>query len=297
MSAVFTTKIGIYFLKQIAKISFSLLYVISDMLSFIVYYLVRYRRKIVTLNLRNAFPEKDADEIKKISKKFYRHLCDLMVETIKMGQMKKTDYQDRMELKGIDRINRFYEQGKSVVVLTMHYNNWEWSNWIALNIKHEGLAVYKPLHNHLFDKYLNKIRSKMGANMIQNSQVLRTVIHAQKNNQPVFIWLAGDQTPPEFHKFWMRFLNQEAVFYPGPAAISKKFNLPLIFQRTEKTGRGKYVSHFELLFETTEGKSENEIMKAYIRSMEQAIRKNPEFYLWSHKRWKHKRPEYVPLQD
>jgi len=295
MISAFTTKTGIFFLKFIAKLPFAVLYGISDMLYFIIYRIIGYRKTVVADNLKNAFPEKSNAEIKTISKKFFRHLADLIVETIKMNSMSEKTFRERVVFKNTKIVNDYFDKGKSVVVLTMHFNNWEWSSCVALPVKHKVLGVYKPLHNKYFDEYLNNSRGKMGSVLVPNSQVLRTVISHEHKKEPVFTWLAADQTPPAFHKFWLMFLNQETMFYPGPASISKRFNHPVIFQKIEKTGRGKYVSQFELLFENPADKSETEIMKAYVRKMEEAIRKNPEHYLWSHRRWKHKRPDNTPL--
>jgi Kdo2-lipid IVA lauroyltransferase/acyltransferase len=182
-------------------------------------------------------------------------------------------------------------------VLTMHYNNWEWGSAFPLFLKHKILGVYKPLHNLRFDHYMNRNRARFGAEMVSNSLILRRVIKAHNEQQPVFIWLAGDQTPPWFHKFWLMFLNQETMFYPGPAAISRRFNYPIIFQKTVKKKRGFYETTFEVLFENPAQFSETEIMKTYIRKMEETIREQPAYYLWSHKRWKNKRPENVPMKN
>ncbi len=163
--------------------------------------------------------------------------------------MKKSDFEKRMVMKNMDLFDTYFEKGQSVVVLTMHYNNWEWSNSFPLYVKHKILGVYKPLHNKHFDKFTNDSRKKMGSELVQNSQVLRRVITAKKNKEPVFIWLAGDQTPPPIHKTWFIFLNQETIFYPGPASISKRFNYPVFFQKIEKISRGKYQTSLELLYE------------------------------------------------
>jgi len=297
MNSNFSTNIGIFFLKIIAKFPFWFIYFLSDCFYLIVYYIVGYRKNVVFQNLKNSFPEKSDNELKEISKKFFHHFSDITMETIKAISMKEKDFRERYIIKDIDKINKYYEQGKSVVVLTMHYNNWEWGSCFPLFNKHTGLAVYKPLHNAQFDSFMNKTRSVFGAELTPNSNVLRRVLMAKKQNEPVSIWLAGDQTPPVFHDFWITFLNQEAMFYPGPAFISKKFNYPVFFQNTVKTTRGKYEVSFDLLFENPKEFSEVEIIKFYIQKMEDVIRKKPEFYLWSHKRWKHKRPVDIELQD
>jgi KDO2-lipid IV(A) lauroyltransferase len=297
MNSGFSTKIGIFLLKVLAKFPFWLIYLLADIFYWFVYYVVGYRKKVVIKNLKNAFPEKSEIEINAISKKYFRHFADLTLETIKMRGMKPADFEERMKVTNADLVNRYFENGKSVMVLTMHYNNWEWGTYLSVHLKHNCLAVYKPLQNVLFDRFMNKTRSKFGTHLVKNEQILRRVLQAEKQNKPIFIWLAGDQTPPEFHKFWFRFLNQDAMFYPGPAFISKRFNQPIFFQKTEKTERGKYQITFELLFENPAQFSETEIIKTYIQRMEEVIREQPVFYLWSHKRWKHKRPADLPLQN
>jgi Kdo2-lipid IVA lauroyltransferase/acyltransferase len=287
--------IGIISLKLLARFPFWLIYGLSGFFYIVVYYLIGYRKKVVEQNLRNSFPEKSEAEIKKITKRFYRHFSDLTLEAVKLGNIKESDFKERMKVKNPELINRYFEQGKSVVVLTSHHNNWEWGSVFPLFVKHKILGVYKPLHNLQFDKYINSNRTRFGAELVPNSAVLRRVIKADKENEPVFIWLAGDQTPPANTKFWLMFLNQETPFYPGPAAISRRFNYPVIFQNTAKIKRGFYEITFEVLFENAKDYSETEIMMAYIQKMEETIHKQPAYYLWSHKRWKHKRPQDVPI--
>ncbi len=288
--------IGIISLKLVARFPFWMIYGLSNLFYIVVYYFIGYRKKVVAQNLRNSFPEKTDAELKKITKQFYRHFSDLTLEAIKLGCIKEKNFRERMKVKNPELINRYFEQGKSLVVLTMHHNNWEWGSVFPLFLKHRILGVYKPLHNLQFDKYINSNRARFGAEMVPNSAVLRRVIKAEQENEQVFIWLAGDQTPPFNNKFWMMFLNQETTFYPGPATVSRRFNYPVIFQDTVKTKRGFYEITFKVLFENPEEYSETEIMRAYIQQMEETISKEPAFYLWSHKRWKHKRPADVAMK-
>ncbi len=297
MQSKILTNIDVFFLTLLSKLPFAFIYFLSDIFYFIVFYIIRYRKEVVLQNLKNSFPEKTLEEIKTIRKKYFRHFCDLTLESIKMIDLSNPDCEMRMEIKNAGIINRFYEDNKSVLVLTMHYNNWEWSNCLPREINHLVIGVYKPLHNKKIDSLVNKSRERQGVEMVANSNILRRIIKAGKNNEQVFIWLAGDQTPPVFHTHWFYFLNQEAMFYPGPARISKRFDFPIFFQKIEKKSRGKYVTSFEMLVENPASFSEKEIMGIYIRKMEEIIREKPEFYLWSHKRWKHKRPKDVPLND
>jgi len=297
MKSDFTTQIGIFFLKILSKLPFGFLYFLSDIFYVVVYYLVGYRKKVVFENLKNAFPEKSKKEIQLIAKKYYRHFCDLTLETIKMSGMNSSNFSKRFTIANPELLNTYFEQGKSVVLLTMHYNNWEWNTCMPPQLKHQMLGVYKPLHNKTFDSYLNTVRARFGFEMVQNAHILRRLLQARETGEKVITWLAGDQTPPFFHKFWIKFLNQEAMFYPGPATLSQRFNHPVLFQKTIKIRRGYYETSFELLFENPHDFSETEIIKKYVEKMEEVIGEKPEFYLWSHKRWKHKRPAGVPLQN
>lgn len=296
MKSDLSTDIGIFFAKVFSRFPFWLVYLLSDIFFLINYYLIAYRKKIVQKNLRNVFPQKSEKEIQGICKKFYRHFSDLMLETLKMRGMKEADFKERMQVSNAELINSYFEKGKSVTILTMHYNNWEWGTFLSRYLKHKSLAVYKSLSNKKFDNYFKKTRSRFNAKLVKDKHILRHLIRYQRKEIPVFIWLAGDQSPIEAHDYWYKFLNQEAMIHPGLALISKQFNYPIFFQKLEKTERGKYLTTFELLCENPAEKSENEIIKLYIDKMEQIIREKPEFYLWSHNRWKRSRPEGVPLQ-
>ncbi len=291
----FFTNIGIFFLKILAKLPLGIIYAISGFIYMILVYGVGYRRKVVIKNLSDAFPGKSKTEIHLTAKKFYRHFCDLTLETIKLNSISKTDLARRMQIENADVIENYTKAGRSVTVLTMHYNNWEWATFFPSFFKSKTLAVYKPLHNQRFDEYMNKNRSRFGAELVKNNQILRRVLTAEKEHKPVIIWLAGDQTPPWFHDDWYMFMKQEAIFYKGPAFIAKRFNTPVIFQTIEKTKRGYYKARLELLIEYPAAMEENEIIKTYIKKMEQVIEKKPEYYLWSHKRWKYKRDKDVSL--
>jgi KDO2-lipid IV(A) lauroyltransferase len=170
----------------------------------------------------------------------------------------------------------------------MHYNNWEWGTYLSKYLKHKSLAVYKPLANAEFDKFMNETRSRFDAELIKNDHILRHLTRYERQKTPVFVWLASDQSPISANDYWFSFLNQEAMFFPGPAIISKLL---------EKIELVKYLTTFELLCENPTEKSEHEIIKLYIEKMEEIINEKPQYYLWSHKRWKRKRPNGIPLQE
>ena len=295
MKSKVSTHIGILFLKLVAKLPFICIYLLSDIFYLIIYYLVGYRKKVVLQNLKNSYPNKNPDELKKLTKRYFRHFSDITLETIKMYGMNKADFDRRMQIKNADLVNQYFEKGQSVVILSMHYNNWEWGSSFSGKLKHKCLGVFKPLHNSSFNSYLNNVRGKHGLEMVSNSEILRRIIKAKKEKELILIWLAGDQTPPYYHKTWYKFLNQETLFYLGTANIPHKFNYPVFFQNTIKTDRGMYQTEFELLFENPSEFNVSDIIKKYIEKMEEVLKNSPECYLWSHKRWKHIRPEGIPL--
>lgn len=291
----FWSQTGIFLLKLISRIPLSVLYGISDLLYFVIYHVVKYRRKVVRVNLLKSFPEKTDIEIKSIERKYYRYLCDLTVEVFKTRHLSSTELQKRMVIKNPEVINRFYEEGRSVIVMASHFGNWEWLLHMPLAIRHHQFFVYKPLQNERFDKYMNGIRSKFGGETISMSLALRKIIEADKKKIPVMTWLAADQTPPWFHHFWTIFLNQEAQFFDGPAKIAQRFDHPVIFQWTKRIKRGYYETWFEVLFDEPAQVPEEKIILAYVERVEQVIKTEPEFYLWSHRRWKNARPPEAVL--
>jgi KDO2-lipid IV(A) lauroyltransferase len=272
-----------------------ILYVLADFLYILLCTILPYRKKVIDHNLLLAFPDKTTQERKQIRKDFYRYFADLLVESIKNLTISEKQLRKRMPLENPEILKQLQALGKPILIVAGHYNNWEWSCSFPLHQKHTILGVYKQLHNLKFDEFINRNRACMGAELVQNKNILRRILKAEKQKEPVFVWLAGDQTPHLEQNFWFTFLNQEALFYPGPAVISKKFDLPVFFQKTEKTGRGKYKISFELLFENPNLYSEAEIINNYIENMEKVIREKPEYYLWSHRRWKHKRPVGIEL--
>lgn len=267
-----------------------LLYFFSDGLAFILYYLFRYRRAVVTVNLQNSFPDKSPAELKQIARRYYNFLADLMVESLKSERMSPNDYSKRVEVLNPEIINQYQSRGQSVVVLAMHYANWEWMLSLPLALNPTVFFVYKPLHNPVFDRYFGRVRSRFGGKVVSMSLALRKIIQAQKAEEPVLSWLAADQAPPWFHKLWIRFLNQDTQFFDGPAKIAQRFNQPVLIQFVRRIKRGYYQTWFETLTENPGSMEQSEILKLYASRMEAHIRAAPEFYLWSHRRWKHRRP-------
>lgn len=272
-----------------------LLYTLSDLMYPFVYYLARYRRRVVRENITGSFPGMNISERKKTEKKYYRFLCDLVVETIKAGTITFESLSRRMHIRNPEVVNRFFREGKSVIVLSQHYGNWEWLIHIARYLDQHAFVVYKPLENEIFGNFMNSVRERFGGETISMSLALRKLIESDKSRKPVLMWLAADQAPPWNHPFWTTFLNRETMFFNGPAKLARRFNHPVVLQKIRRIKRGYYESWFEVLTPTPLEMTEEEIITSYVKKAEMMILEDPACYLWSHRRWKYRRPEGVPL--
>lgn len=282
----------------ISYLPFWVLYGFSDLFYLIVNYLVKYRKDIITDNLKHAFPEKTDAEIKTITRKYYRHFCDVFVETIKAYSISEKQFKKRIKFHQVEKFMDYFDQGRSLIFFGMHYNNWEWSSFSARFGKHDVMFVYNPLRgNESFERFMNHIRGRWGATTVPVHRSSRIVLTFGKTEKPAAIWLGADQTPPANSKFWTLFFNREAPFFSGPEKIAYISNQPVFLHVTRKVSRGKYEVDFIPLFDKPkeEVSDSNEILLAYVRKMEEIIAEKPEYYLWSHRRWKHKRPEGIEL--
>ncbi len=284
--------------KLTARLSFWVIFGLADLFYVLLYYIGRYRRKIVHENLIKSFPEKSPEEIREITKKFYHHLSDLGLETIKFYGMTEKQIDERLKINNLDLYEEYYRQGKSIIVLGMHHNNWEWSGSMQRFIKAQFLVVYNPVRkNKALERFILDTRERFGARSIQVNHSVRTALEFNHAGRSGALMLAADQTPPPNSQFWTTFLNQETAFFAGPMKIAKKTNQPVIMHHTRKTGRGRYeVFHYKLVENPAEMKQED-ILLAYVSKLEEIIRAEPEYWLWSHRRWKHKRPANIELHE
>jgi Kdo2-lipid IVA lauroyltransferase/acyltransferase len=285
------THIILAFLRFLSVWPLQVLYFLSDLMFPVIYHLVRYRRKVVRVNLINSFPEKNIKELIIIEKKYYRYLCDLFVETVKVKGFSLKEISKRMVLKNPELLNSCFKEGKSAIIITIHHGNWEWLLHMPQFLEHSLYFVYKPMQNSLFEKYWNSARARFGGKMVSMTIVLRKILEAEKSHNPVLTWLAVDQTPPWFHPFWIDFMNQETLFFNGPAKLAKRFDQSIYFQQIKRIRRGYYETWFEPLVLNPSEMTENDIIVSYVRKTESVIRNEPDYYLWSHRRWKHKKQQ------
>ena len=267
------------------------LYILSDFLYLLLYYFPKYRRKVVTTNLKNAFPEKTEKELKYIEKKFYRHLADLFIETFKLTHMSKAQIMRRCTITNSEILNRFYNEKRDIIGVLGHYNNWEWLIIFPEFSNYKFTTIYKPLQNKYFDRFINNLRSKFGTYLVSMSFIIRNIIHDKNNNLLTFSAFIADQTPVKNDiKYWTTFLNQDTPVYLGAEKVASKYDMAVVFLNLQKIKRGYYNVTIELLFEHTAGLPEYLITETHVKRLEEIIREKPEFWIWSHRRWKHKKP-------
>ncbi len=268
------------------------LYLFSDFVYLILYYLAGYRKKTVYQNLRNSLPDKSPGEIRLIARKFYRQLCDYFIESVYRIHMGEEENARRIQYKNLEFLPDYYQQGKSVLLLLSHYGNWEWPTRITKLSNHDILAIYKPLQNKYFDRFFLQLRSQFGAIGIPMESTLRTLVSHQQNNQPVVLYTIADQRPQwNSIQHWTTFLNQDTPVITGPDKIARRFNLPVYFLDLQRVKRGYYTAEFKAICENPKDVPEFDITRKYLAMLEKNILERPELWLWSHKRWKYFRHE------
>lgn len=280
----------------LALLPFRALYVVSDVFCFLMQHIVHYRRRVVRTNLRNSFPEKSEAELREIERKFYRYICDYMLEEVKMLRMSFPELCRRMEYGNKDQFLSMIEKHGGIVLLIPHYANFEWIIGMGA-IMHPGdipVQVYKPLHNQYLDRMFKRIRARFGGYNVPKHSTAREVIKLLRDGKRVVIGLITDQSPnPNEAHHWTTFLHQETGFMDGAERIAKLFDFPVFYCELQKQGRGYCKVFFDLITETPKQTANGEITELFARRLEQTICKDPSCWFWSHKRWKVKREDVV----
>ncbi len=287
------SRLGTFFLYLISLLPFWFLYLISDLLYVILYRIIGYRKKVVHENLLNSFPEKSLAERRSIEVKYYKYMADLMVETIKSVSMSEKQVKQRMKATNPELMEHYFSQGKSILAAAGHYCNWEMATLsFGFLTDKRRLIVYKPQSNAVFTDFFNRTRSRFGVTMVAMRQTLRKFI--EYKNELSFSVLVSDQTPtPEDAKYWTLFLNQPTAVFLGIEKLAKITDCVVIFYRIDLVKRGHYTYTFVPLVEEPKLAKPHEVTEAHVRYLEQLIREKPEYWLWSHRRWKIKPSEEV----
>lgn len=271
------------------------LYVLSDGLALILYYLLRYRRKVVRNNLQNAFPERSLYEIIQIEKSFYRFFTQWILETLKLLSISKNELKARCQFtEEFQKIFfRHYQEKHNILVLMGHLGNWEWAGAaFHLYFPHKLFVLYHPLSNKTFDQVMKKIRTRMGMNVLPMQTAARHIL-ANPSSGQVFAFIA-DQCPSLQNSFWMNFLNQETAVFYGPEKIMRKTQVTpvvvLVYPHPHKRGY-YYIDAKEIIVTEKNTQEHYPVMQIFMKTLENAIKQFPAYWLWSHKRWKLKARE------
>ena len=269
------------------------LYGTSWVLSIILHRIVGYRKNVVRQNLRNAFPEKTEKELQHVERKFYRHFSDVMVEVLKLKTMSPAQLKRRCYYSpaSVALLDRYYAEGKSVMIVMGHTGNWEWAGAsYPLYNKHQIITAYKPLRNKAFDRYTLHMRKRTG-NILASMKKLPREMLAYRS-KVTGTALIADQNPNRDSAYWIDFLNQPTAFFRGTELLSKKFNTPVFWGSVRKQKRGYYYIELQLITDTPRSfEKEGSLTALHASYLERDIREQPEAWLWSHRRWKFTMPE------
>lgn len=286
---------GIFYL--VSKLPYRALYVISDIANLVLYHIVRYRRDIVRRNITSAFPEKSLEECISIERGFYKWFCDYFVETVKLMSVSRQELLSRIEFRGIDKIEECFDRGQTCAGILGHYGNWELLSATGLVIKKHPEAVigliYHPLRSQLFDRLFINMRQSMGGVCVPKKDILRYLVSFRSQNLMNLFGYIADQAPRyrNIH-LWLPFLNHDTPVFTGAEHIMRKMNNAVFYIDVERPERGKYIYTFKLMTDKPGEMPEFEITKKFFVMLEQTIRREPRFYLWSHNRWKRTREEF-----
>lgn len=280
--------LGIFFLTTLSLLPLSFLYLLADIFYVLIYYVFGYRKKVVRENLLNSFPEKKMAEIIVIEKRFFKYLASLIFEIIKMKSISARELKKRVKFKNVDLVEAYLKNNESVLFCSSHYANYEWVCMaIGMAFSGQHYPIYKPLSNELFDNWFLRMRSRFGNQMISMRQTIRA-IQSSKNQATMFTF-GSDQAPSkEDSQYWTTLLNQEASIQLGIEKIAKKTNRPVFYLKIKYIKRGYYEVDCVPICLAPMSTAEFEITELHTRFLEDLIREEPAYWLWSHRRWKYK---------
>lgn len=286
---------GLVYLLSI--LPFWVLYGLADFLFIIIYYVARYRRKIVRKNLCNSFPEKSEKEIKSIERKFYRWFCDYLFETFKLLSISDKNLLKHIDFVGLEQLEDAFDRGQDCATILGHYCNWEWLSATGLGYKRHPEAItgliYHRLRSKAMDRLFLKLRNAHKGFCVKKAYTLRTVVRLKKENKRNMFGYISDQTPKwdNIH-LWLDFLNQDTPVFTGGERIMRMMDNAVFYVDMRRTKRGHYVANFIPITLHAKQTDEFFIVRQFFSMLEQSIRREPQFYLWTHNRWKRTREEY-----
>jgi len=273
-------------------------YVFADILYVLAAYVIRYRRHVIVTNLHNAYPEKSDEEIERLVRQFYRHFCDIIVETVKYATISRRNIMRRMTFTGCEQVAEILNSGQSIALLLGHYGNWEWVTSFALwlpPVQRDVILgqLYHPLENKAFDRVVLKMRNRMGPVCVPMQESLRWVIGNKNEGRVTMLGYINDQVPlwRNIHH-WLQFLNQETPVFTGVERITRQQHQAVVYLDVKCPRRGYYECEFQVMTRDPDSLDEYAITNDYFARMEQTINRAPQYWLWSHNRWKRTHEEF-----
>ncbi len=272
----------------ISILPFRLLYAFSDVVYFIIYYMIGYRKKVVRNNIRLALPHLSEKERLTIEKKSYRHLCDMFLEMVKTITISEKEIERRFRFTNLEVYHQLEKQNKSIALMCAHYASYEWVISMNRHINFEGYAIYKKINNKYFDKLVQDIRGRFKAKLIHVKETREVIHHNELTGIKGIYGFASDQSPQlKRHVHWDYFMGIEVPVYTGAEYLSKKFDMNVIFLKVEKVKRGFYQASLEVLSDDVNSIPNYALTRMFLDRVEEQIKEAPQFYLWTHRRWKH----------
>ncbi len=264
------------------------LYVLSDFLYLILYYVIGYRKKVVKKNLILSFPEKSEKERLEIEKKSFHHFLDIFMEMIKSFTISEKEISKRFQYGNVEILENFYKEKKSLIIMPGHYANWEWTVNISNVVPYKSYAAFKVISNKYFDRKMKSSRMRFGAHFIPTKEFTKVMEENDKEKILAVYGLLSDQSPllKKTH-YWSEFMGNRVPMHTGAEMLAKKYNYPVIYYRTERVRRGYYVANVEVITENPRDYKDYKITEMFLRKLEDQIRKEPAYYFWTHNRFKH----------
>ena len=276
------------FLWIISRLPDRLLYGLSDGLCFLIYRVIGYRKRVVRGNLVRVFPEKSLEKIKEIEKKFYHHFCDIFLEMVRTMSFSQKEMHRRMTYTNKEILEEFHQKGKSFIIMCGHYNSYEWLLSLASQIPHTSYALYTPITNKYFDRYIRRLRERFHSYLISRYKAIEEIRRQQHQGMLCAYGLASDQSSSSSPKnYWRPFMGVTVPVFTGAERIARQFNIPVVFCDIQKVKRGYYEATFTLISEEPQQTPEHQITDIFTQMLECQIRKAPQYYLWTHNRFKH----------
>ncbi len=274
----------------VSMLPFRILYFVSDLLYILMYYVIGYRKKVVKENLNLVFPNKSEAELNIVLKRFYHHLCDMIVESVKSMNISIDSMKSRYKFNNLDIITDYEKQNKSIILMCAHYGSWEWIFILQTYTTHRSYAIYKRLQNKYFDRLVKSIRARYNSYLITTKETFSVMEEARKKGILSMSGFASDQSPKKDKaRYWADFMGINVPVHTGAEALAKKLDMPIVFFSVKRMKRGFYEATFQTLADKPKSFKDYDITDRFLKLVEDQIIEAPEYYLWTHNRWKHRK--------